>query len=114
MLESEKEFQIKWSDLVERLSMQFEADLDYDGIIFLIGIQELGKGKVELKKDQKMDVMHIAVCVLLSQYNYYSFIGFDEDGWPHYEATEEMPYLSPVQQHRLIKEAILMYFENLI
>lgn len=112
MQEAEKEFQIKWSSLVDRLSAQFGADLDYDGIIFLIGIQELGKGKIQLKKDQKMEVMHVAVCALLSQYNYYVFKGFDEDGWPHYDPTEEMPYLSPVQQHRLIKEAIIIYFER--
>lgn len=110
MNDAEKEFQLKWTELVSKLSAQFGGELDYDGIIFLIGIQELGKGKIQLKKDQKMEVMHIAVCALLSQYNYYKFTGFDEDGWPHYEATDEMPYLTPVQQHRLIKEAILMYF----
>lgn len=112
MNDAEKEFQQKWTELVNTLNAQFNAELDYDGIIFLIGIQELGKGKIQLKKDQKLEVMHIAVCALLSQYNYYRFSGYDEDGWPHYEATEEMPYLTAVQQHRLIKEAILMYFNN--
>jgi hypothetical protein len=112
MNEEDKEFHLKWASLLKRLSAQFGEDLDYDGIIFLIGIQELGKGKLQLKKDQKLEVMHIAVCKLLSQYNYYRFLGNDEDGWPHYEPTEELPALSPLQQHRLIKESLILYFEE--
>ena len=108
----EKEFQQEWASLLVRLGKQFGEDLDYDGIIFLIGIQELGKGKIQLKKDEKLAVMHIAVCKLLSQYNYYTYLGLDEDGWPHYEPTEELPHLSAMQQHKLIKEAIVQYFKN--
>ncbi len=112
MNETEKEFHLKWAALVCRLEEQFGQDLDYDGIIFLIGIQELGKGKLQLKKDQKLEVMHIAVCKLLSHYNYYQYLGNDEEGWPHYEPTEELPHLSSLQQHKLIKEAIIHYFEE--
>ena len=108
----EKEFQQQWSALLTQLGKQFGEELDYDGIIFLIGLQELGKGKIQLKKDEKLGVMHIAVCKLLSQYNYYRYIGLDEDGWPHYEPTDELPYLSAIQQHKLIKEAILSYFKD--
>lgn len=106
-------FQRDWNNLVKRLEAQFGQELDFDGIIFLIGIQELGKGHLKLNKTQKMDVMHLAVCKLLSQYNYYQFVGFDEEGWPHYEATELLPHLKAVQQHKLIKEAIISYFKNI-
>ena len=112
MNQYEKNFQVKWASLLEKLGKQFGEDMDYDGIIFLIGIQELGKGKLQLKKDQKLEVMHIAVCKLLSQYNYYRFLGNDEDGWPHYEPTEELPFLQPMQQHKLIKDAIVNYFSE--
>lgn len=110
MNETDKEFQIKWAALLKKLGEQFGEDIDYDGIIFLIGIQELGKGSLKLKKDEKLEIMHVAVCSLLSQYNYYKFMGFDEEGWPHFEPTEELPHLSPLQQHKLIKEAIINYF----
>jgi hypothetical protein len=113
MNEADKEFHVKWAALLTRLSEQFGGDLDYDGIIFLIGIQELGKGKLKLKKNQKLEIMHVAVCKLLSQYNYYEYVGNDEEGWPHYEPTEELPYLSSMQQHKLMKEAIINYFEEI-
>ena len=112
MNETDKEFQVKWAALLKRLGEQFGEDLDYDGIIFLIGIQELGKGSIKLKKDEKLEIMHVAVCCLLTQYNYYKFMGYDEDGWPHFEATEQLPHLSSLQQHKLIKEAILNYFKE--
>lgn len=107
---SEKEFQQQWSSLVQKLEKRFGEQLDFDGIIFLIGIQELGKGNIKLSKNQKLDVIHIAVCKLLSYYNYYRFVGIDKDGWPHYEATEKLPHLSAIQQHKLIKSAIIDYF----
>jgi hypothetical protein len=112
MNEADKEFHLKWAALLKRLGEQFGEDLDYDGIIFLIGIQELGKGKLKLKKDEKLEIMHVAVCKLMSQYNYYKFLGYDEDGWPHYEATEELPFLTSLQQHRMMKEAIINYFDE--
>lgn len=110
---SEKEFQQKWAALVQQLEADFGEGLDVDGILFLIGIQELGKGKIKLTKNQKMDVLHIAVCKLLSQYKYYEYMGLDEEGWPHYKPTEILPHLTSIEQHKLIKTAIMEYFEEL-
>ena len=101
----------RWSALVERLNKQFDADLDLNGILFLIGVQELGKGFVELSKDQKMDVMHIATCRILSPEGYYEFESIDADGWPHYIPKKTLPRLSPGQQNAFMKKAILAYFE---
>ena len=70
-----------WDSLVKKLENRFGGGLDLQSILFLIGIQELGKGYQKLKKDQKVEVMHIAICALLSQWGYYEFVGYDEDGW---------------------------------
>jgi len=108
----EAEFQRKWASLLTRLKDQFGEEPDVDAILFLIGIQELGKGPLKLSKREKLEVLHIAVCSLLVRYDYYRFIGRDEEGWPHFEATDSLPYLKPMQQHRLIKEAIIEYFNE--
>ena len=57
----------RWSQLVDRLSEQFSEgeDLDIDGIIYIIGVQELGQGYRRFKKDEKVNLMHIAICRLL-------------------------------------------------
>ena len=57
-----------WKDLVLKLSYRFGEDLDLQAILFLIGLQELGQAYQKLTKNQKLDVIHVAVCALLSQW----------------------------------------------
>lgn len=102
----------RWERVVKILSERFADgdELDLDGIIYLIGIQELGKFKQAFKKDEKVNLMHIAICRLLEPYGYYEFDFFDNDGWPHYKVKEELPPLKAGEQTILMKEAIVSYF----
>ncbi|TGD58528.1 hypothetical protein [Flavobacterium humi] len=102
----------RWEQLVTILSDQFSQgeDLDLDAIIYLIGVQELGKFHQKYKKDEKLNLMHIAICRLLEPYGYYEFEFFDNDGWPHYKVREELPPLKAGEQSVLMKEAIVNYF----
>jgi hypothetical protein len=102
----------RWETVVAQLSAKF-ADgetLDIDAIIYLIGVQELGKTDVTFKKDEKINLMHIAICRLLEPYGYYAFDYFDKDGWPHYKTVKELPFLKPGEQTLLMKEAVVHYF----
>lgn len=106
-------FDKHWRDLVGRLSRRFDAGtLDLNAILFLIGVQELGQGAREFKKDEKVNLMHIAICVVLRPYGYYRELGRDADGWPHFERVKDLPPLQPEEQERLMKEAVLAYFEE--
>ena len=80
----------RWEKVVEILSNQFAegAPLDLDAIIYLIGVQELGKFQQLFKQDEKVNLMHIAICRLLEPYGYYEFDYIDADGWPHYTIKE--------------------------
>ncbi len=100
----------QWKELLKSLNSQFDGDLDLQAVLFLIGVQELGKGKVKYSKDQKLELMHIAICTLLEPFGYYNFAGHDQDGFPHWELNEQLPPLSPGQQMALMKESILDYF----
>jgi hypothetical protein len=70
----------------------------------------LGKFNREFKKDEKVNLMHIAICRLLEPYGYYEFDYFDNDGWPHYKVKEELPTLKAGEQSILMKDAIVNYF----
>ncbi|WP_162126879.1 hypothetical protein [Flavobacterium phycosphaerae] len=102
----------RWDQVVQLLSNQFaEGDLlDLDAIIYLIGVQELGKVHQTFKKDEKLNLMHIAICRLLEPYGYYEFDFVDKEGWPHYKVKEELPPLKAGEQSVLMKEAIVNYF----
>ena len=110
-LKSITELKEEWNLLVSRLADQFEMEPDLQGIIFLIGVQELGQGKRKLTKDEKQDLMHIATCRLLSTYGYYALNGVDDEGWPHWERIQKLPVLSMKEQDLLLKRAVLDYFK---
>lgn len=106
------ELKERWGKVVTLLSERFaDGDtLDLDGIIYLIGVQELGQLKRKFKKDDKVNLMHIAICRLLEPYGYYEFEYFDDDGWPHYKMIEALPNLKAGEQTILMKEAVVTYF----
>ncbi|HMN06121.1 MAG TPA: hypothetical protein PKD45_10365 [Flavobacteriales bacterium] len=103
-------FETRWRHLMGRLEKRFEMPMDLDGLLFLIGVQELGQGGRIFTKDEKLGLMHIAISVILTPYGYYREVRRDEDGWPHYERLKELPVLSGKEQERLLKEAALAYF----
>ena len=102
----------RWDYLVQKLSAQFsDGDpLELDGIVYLVGVQELGNFHRKFKKDEKVNLMHIAICRLLEPYGYYDFDFFDDDGWPHYKIKEQLPPLKAGEQSVLMKEALVNYF----
>lgn len=108
----DQELKERWESVVHKLSNQFaDGDtLDLDAIIYLIGVQELGQLHRKFKKDDKVNLMHIAICKLLEPYGYYEFDYFDDHGWPHYKVKEQLPHLKAGEQSVLMKEAIVNYF----
>ena len=81
-------------------------------ILFLIGLQETGLIKEKITKEQKQDMMHVAVCTLFLQSGYYELEGKDVDGWPHFRQLKPLPALSAIEQENFMKDHILLYFEN--
>lgn len=107
-----EELKAEWDELLEDLNARFDADLDLQGILFLIGVQELGQGPREFKKDEKQDLMHIATCRVLSQFGYYELVGLDEEGWPHWKLVQKLPRMNLGEQDYLLKQAVIDYFEE--
>ena len=101
-----------WHILQERLTERFGSEMDYDGILYMIGLQELNKPYQKYKKDEKLEVMHVAICTLLEPFGFYEYAGNDEEGWPHWNLKENLPYLDAKQQNKLIIDAIIDYFKK--
>ena len=103
---------IEYQEVIKELEEKFGGGLELDSVLLLIGIQELGKGYEEFSKDEKMNLMHIAVCTILEPFGYYKFIEEDKDGWPHFNKVENLPPLHPKEQEYLMKQAIVQYFKE--
>lgn len=100
-----------WEKVEEVFSSRFGGGehIDLDGILFILGVQELGQGHKTYKKNEKVDLIHVAICRVLEPYGYYSYEGTDEEGWPHYTVIEPLPFLKAGEQALLIKEAIVAH-----
>tara|TARA_B110000444_G_C18720864_1_gene538370 strand:- start:525 stop:848 length:324 start_codon:yes stop_codon:yes gene_type:complete len=104
-----KDLEKNWNKLVAKLEKQFEDEMSLKGILYLIGIQELNFGVKRYDRDEKVNVLHVAICKLLSSYGYYKFDSIDKDGWPHYVELKALANLSESDQQNLIKKAIINY-----
>ncbi len=103
-------FESRWRSLMADMEKRFGMPTDLDGMLFLIGVQELGQHGRIFTKDEKIGLMHIAIAVVLGPYGYYAPAGRDADGWPHFNKLRELPGLKAEEQERLLKQAILEYF----
>ena len=106
-------FEQRWLDTQVMLRERFGKIPDMEGILFLIGLNELGAPpETKFSKEQKQDLMHIAVCTLLSQKGYYEPAGRDEDGWPHFHQVDNPAGGTMIEQEKMLKECVVMYFSE--
>ena len=104
----------KWKALQEAVAENFDMDIpDIKVMLFLIGVQELGKGPKEFSKREKEELMHIATCRLFSSLGFYELEGQDEQGWPHWNLVKPIPNYTLMEQEMIIKSLIIDYFEEL-
>ena len=106
------DLQQRWWNLEAKLAERFGNKPDMEAILFLIGMQETGFIKQKITKEQKQDLMHVAICTVLSQSGYYAFEQKDKDGWPHFKQLKEHTAMSLPEQENLLKDHILFYFEQ--
>ena len=114
-MQTQDDLQVRWWKLEEQFFKKFGKKPDVEAILFLIGIQEIGNfsGKKKFNKEQKQDLMDVAVWTLLSESGYYEIEGYDEDKWPHFKRLKELPQYNMMEQENFLKDHILLYFENI-
>ncbi|MBV6644260.1 MAG: hypothetical protein KI790_02360 [Cyclobacteriaceae bacterium] len=102
-----------WQALLKEIgNVTGKRPKDMNAVLFLIGVQELGKGIQPFSKEEKQDLMHIAICKVLSLAGFYVLEGLDEDGWPHWKPTKKLPRFDLMEQEKLLKYQIIEYFEQ--
>lgn len=107
------EFDRKWHKLLTIMNEKIgQKPKDLNGVLFLVGVQELGRGFKHFSKEEKQDLMHIAICKVLSLSGYYTLDGIDKDGWPHWTLIKKLPRFDLLEQEKLLKMHVIEYFEK--
>ncbi len=87
---------------------------DMKTVLFLIGLQEYGEWNEGFTKEEKQDLIHVATCALLSRDGFYTFVGLDDEGWPHFELTKKLPFADLDEQERFLKIKVVEYLDDQI
>ena len=108
----DKKLKERWDRLISILNERFSdgETIDVEGVLYLVGLQELGQIHHKMKKDDNINLIHIGICTVLEPYGYYRFDFYDEEGWPHFERTAEIPAVTKSEQELLMKRALVEYF----
>lgn len=113
MFKRDLDFERKWNALMLYLTKIIgKRPKDLNGVLFLIGVQELGQGNKIFTKEEKQDLMHIGICKVLSLLGYYQLEGLDNDGWPHWKLVKKLPHFDLLEQEKLLRIHVLEYFEK--
>jgi hypothetical protein len=113
MFKRDLELDKTWAALLRDLEgMIGKKPKDLNGVLFLIGVQELGMGKKVFSKEEKQDLMHIGICKVLSLSGYYELEGLDKEGWPHWRVVKKLPHFDLLEQEKLLKMHVIEYFEQ--
>lgn len=104
----------KWNHLCRWFEKEFGMESDPESILFIIGVQELGQGIKDFNKTQKVELIHVGVCTVLTKEGYYTLSHKDKDGWPHFENDKKLPVLQGHDQDQFIKEAMIDYFRDIV
>ncbi|HRJ30643.1 MAG TPA: hypothetical protein PLV21_01365 [Cyclobacteriaceae bacterium] len=112
MFKRDLELERSWHVLLRHIEESLgKKPKDLNGVLFLIGVQELGQGYRLFSKEEKQDLLHIAICKVLSLAGYYELEGLDQEGWPHWKVIKKLPHFDLLEQEKLLKMHVLEYFE---
>ncbi|GAA5033954.1 hypothetical protein GCM10011506_26810 [Marivirga lumbricoides] len=113
MIKKDLELERKWQALRLKLKDVIgRKPKDMNAVLFLIGVQELGRGPKNFSKEEKQDLMHIAICKVLSLSGFYELEGIDQEGWPHWKLVKQLPHFDILEQEKLLKMHVIEYFEQ--
>ncbi len=110
--ESELSVKEKWFKIRELIQTVFNKTPDLSAILYIIGMRELGKPKTKFSKEEKVRLMHIATCRVLSTSGQHNLLGTDEKDWPVWELVSKLPNQDMLEQEMYLRHHIINYFEE--
>jgi hypothetical protein len=101
-----------WDNLTIFLKKNFGIDENLQSILFLIGLQESGKGFKAYDQEEKTEIIKLAQIKLLARENFYIPINVgnsNESGWIE---NPNMSIPGELVLEKLLKSLILDYFNK--
>ncbi len=106
------EIEFYWLKVRSQIRDSFKVSVlpDLNTLLFLIGIQESGKPFQKFSKEEKIDLIKLAVATLTQDEGYFSFSGKMKNGWPEFKQLKEFD-ITKKNNEQLMKIKIIDYFD---
>ncbi len=106
--------ELQWRRLQDWVAEQFGREAGIEGVLFLIGVQEHGRGfEPDLAKEAKERLIMEGTYCVFETLGVYERVGMEKDGyWIWERRINHPPDLSVDQQETLLRTAILRYFDT--
>jgi hypothetical protein len=106
------DFNEQWETFLLKASKAFNVMANYEFLLFIIGIQELGQGYKAYSKQEKMDLINLALSKLMTLNGMMVETGRDNEGWPTFEVVGDKKELLPSELDKVLKISMMAYFEK--
>lgn len=100
----------QWEKLRRLLKEKFKQEIKLEGLLLLIGVQEIGGAIRKYTKEEKIDLMHVGLCAILELGGYYQKTHIDQEGWPHWQLVAPIQNFDIFSQTNFLRFYILQYF----
>lgn len=97
-------------NILEKLTGQKPASLNV--ALFILGVQELGKGIQEYSKEDKRDLISLAVCMILAHDGYFERKGIDDKGWPTWKSIKNLPFENIMEEEGFLLQQLYQYLTD--
>jgi hypothetical protein len=106
----------QWHRLQAWVAERFGKEPGIEEILFLVGIQSQGRGfEPDLDKEAKQSLVMEGTYCVFETLGVYERIGMEKDGhWIWERRLDHPPNLSVDEQEKLLRTAILRYFEDML
>jgi len=105
--------EMRWLHLADWVQKRFERAATLEGILFLIGLQERGKGfEPNIPRHKKEAIIMEGTYCAFETIGLYRRTGMEEDGAWIWERVIPLPGLNIEAQEKLLRLAVLSHFEQ--
>ena len=104
-------FREQWDEFLLKTGKYFNVLPNDEFLLFMIGIQESGKGFDSFSKQEKTDLISLGICKVLELGGYMQQSGHDSEGWPLFISIKPHQPMPPMQYQKLMRQGIMDYFQ---
>ena len=99
-----------WNELCGHLSGMFGIEVDFNGVLFLVGIRERGLTFQKFSKEEKLNLINLGSCTLYRELGLVELNGEDKDGWPVYRQKALAPVIPEQLKLKTLQDCAIRYF----